>query len=358
MRGIALLALALFVAQPLIVEAAPPTPSPAHSPAPVRLMVRFADATARDRSLGRHAAISRGPVGKTGFEVIELAATSAATAAASLRGEPGVLNAEPDARVSMSFTPNDPFYATDPFSVLGAGEWGVRKAQVDRAWDVQRGSPSIVVATVDTGVDAGHPDLQGALVNAPRFVTSPDASCPSDATNRDDNGHGTHVAGIVGAAGNNGLGVAGVAFGVRVMPIKALDCMGAGFLSDIARSITYAADNGARIVNVSLGASDASDALQSAVTYALSRNVVVVAAAGNCGSESGTTRCPTLNAPDYPAAYAGVIAVGATDPNDQPATFSSAADYLSVSAPGVSIVSTFPTYRVQLNVEGLPQNDY
>ena len=354
MRTIALLALALLLAHPLHVEAAPP-PSPEVS---VRVMARFADAAARYRVVSRHAALSRGAVGKTGFELLELAGRSAADAAASLRAEPGVLNAEPDAHVSLAFTPNDPFYATDPFSAIAAGEWGLRKAMVDRAWDIQRGSPSIVVATVDTGVDAGHPDLQGVLVNAPRFLTGPDPSCPVDATNRDDNGHGTHVAGIIGAEGGNGLGVAGVAFGVRVMPIKALDCMGSGFLSDIARAITYAADNGARVVNVSLGASDASDALHSAVTYALARNVVVVAAAGNCGSESGTTRCPTLNAPDYPAAYAGVIAVGATDPNDQPATFSTAADYVGVSAPGTSIVSTFPTYRVQLNLEGLPQNDY
>ena len=353
MRRVALLAIALLLAQPLVAQAAPSTP-PAQMTA--RILVRFADASARERVLARRGGVSRGPVGKTGFEVVELAAPSSASAIATLRADPGVIAVEADARVRLTFTPNDPYYQTDPYGANG--QWGLRKTQVDRAWDVQRGSASVVVAIIDTGVDPSHPDLQGQLVAGPRYVSSPDASCPVDATNRDDNGHGTHVAGIVGAAGDNGIGVAGVAFGVRVMPIKALDCTGSGFLSDIARATTYAADNGARIVNVSLGASDQSAALQSAVTYALSKNVVIVAAAGNCGSESGTTRCPSLNSIDYPAAYPGVLAVGATDMNDQPAPFSTAASYIAVAAPGVGILSTFPTYRVQLNNDGFPTTGY
>ena len=354
--AIACLAIALLFAAPLAASAVPAEAT--FEQVTARVLVRFADASARERVIARHGAIERGAVGRTGFEVLEFSARSVAAAVAAVAADPGVVAAEPDARVSLRFTPNDQYFAADPFSGGGLGQWGLRKAQVDRAWDVQRGSPSIVVATVDTGVDLQHPDLVGQLVSAPRYVSGPDASCPFDTTNRDDNGHGTHVAGIIGAAGNNGLGIAGVAFGVRVMPIKALDCMGSGFLSDIARAITYAADNGARVVNVSLGASDASDVLQSAVTYALSKNVVVVAAAGNCGSESGTTRCPTLNAIDYPAAYGGVIAVGATDSNDQPALFSTAAPYVALSAPGVGILSTFPTYRVQLNADGLNASSY
>jgi serine protease len=148
------------------------------------------------------------------------------------------------------------------------------------------------------------------------------------------------VAGIIGAAGDNAVGIAGVAYGVKVMPIKALDCMGSGFLSDIARAITYAADNGARIVNVSLGASDASATLQSAVNYALSKNVVVIAAAGNCGAESGTTRCPSLNAIDYPAAYPGVIAVGAVNELSAHWPTSNQGAELDFVAPGVKVVST------------------
>lgn len=322
----------------------------------MRVLAAFAEATSRAAVLARHHALSRGPIGATGFELLELLATSAADAARALEAEPGVLAAEPDARVSLRFTPNDPLYQTDTIS--GLGQWGLRRAQVDRAWDVQRGLASVIVATVDTGIDPGHPDLVGALVPAPRFVSVPDPACPVDTTNRDDNGHGTHVAGVIGASGNNGQGIVGAAFGARVMPIKALDCTGSGLLSDIARAITHAADSGARVVNISLGSPAPSATIAAAVSYALSKNVVVVAAAGNCGAESGTTRCPTLNVPDYPAAYPGVIAVGATDTNDLPTAFSTAASYVGIAAPGTAILSTFPTYRVQMNADGVAQNTY
>ncbi len=322
----------------------------------VRVLVAFVDAASRDAAVARHHAILRGSVGATGFDLLEVPAPSVWDAVFALSGEPGVAAAEPDARVSLRFAPNDPLFLTDPYT--GLGQWGLRKTQVDRAWDVARGSPAITVATVDTGVDPAHPDLVGNLLPGPRFVSAPDPTCATDTTNKDDNGHGTHVAGIIGASGNNAQGIAGAAFGVRLLPIKALDCVGAGLTSDIAQGITYAADSGARVVNISLGSTLASLSLQSAVNYALSKNVVVVASAGNCGAESGTSRCPVLNAPDFPAAYPGVLAVGATDPNDQPTAFSTAQNYVGIAAPGTSIVSTFPTYHVQLNNEGVPQQPY
>lgn len=322
----------------------------------MRLLVAFADARARDAALERVRGVARGAIAALGVERVELPARSAAEAAARIAVLPGVRFAEPDHRVRLTFSPNDSYFLSDP--ITGLGQWGIRKAEVDKAWDVQRGAQSLTVAIVDSGVDNAHPDLVGALAPAARFVTVPDPSCPAGTTNRDDNGHGTHVAGIVGAIGNNGQGIAGVAFGVKVMPIKALDCTGAGFLSDVANAITYAADNGARVVNVSLGSPNDSQTLRSAVSYALGKNVAVVAAAGNCGSTSGTGNCPTLNATSYPAAIPGVIAVGATETDDQPASFSTAASYVSLAAPGVRMISTFPTYKVQLNDEGVRDSTY
>ena len=310
------------------------------------LLVRFDGAPARERSFSRHGLTSWGTVGATPFELVELVAESDEAALARLAADPAVLEVEPDARVSLHLTPNDPYYANDP--ITGLGQWGLRRALLDKAWDLARGSAALTVAVVDTGVDSSHPDLAAALVPGPRFVRTADSACPAGTTNRDDNGHGTHVAGIIGATGGNGVGIAGAAYGVRVMAIKALDCVGGGYTSDIASAITYAADNGARVINVSLGSTTASSTLLNAVNYALQKNVVVVAAAGNCGAQSGTTQCPTANNPEYPAAYGGVLAVGATDTSDNPTSFSTAGGYVGIAAPGVSIVSTFPTYPVEL----------
>ena len=270
-------------------------------------------------------------------------------AVAVLARDPAVAHVEADRVLRTSFTPNDSLFVTDP--AFGVGQWGLRKAQVDRAWDVVRGSAAITVAIVDTGIDAGHPDLTGAVLPGATFVSSPSSGCTPGTTN-DDNGHGTHVAGIVGANGDNGQGVAGVAFGVRILPVKALDCQGAGLLSDVASAITWAADQGARVINISLGSDADSPTLHDAIRYAALRNVLVVAAAGNCGDPSRTypnPTCPSLNAVEYPGAYPEVLAVGATDLNDTHAAFSNTGAYVGLSAPGVTILSTVPTYPTTLS---------
>lgn len=261
-----------------------------------------------------------------------------------LARDPAVVSVEPDATGSVQFTPNDPLYLTDPS--FGVGQWGIRKAHVDQAWDITRGSAAVTVAVIDTGIDANHPDLAGVALPGTTFVTSPDPSCAPGST-IDDNGHGTHVAGLIGANGNNGQGIAGVAFGVRILPIKALDCTGSGLLSDVASSITWATDHGARIINISLGSSAAQATLQDAIRYALAHNVFVVAAAGNCGVVS--TRCGSVNEPQYPGAYPESFAVAATDRNDLRASFSNENSYVALSAPGVTIWSTTPTYPTTLS---------
>ena len=257
---------------------------------------------------------------------------------------PGVASAEFDSTMRVEFTPNDQFFATDPYVQLG--QWGIRKAQVDRAWDVVRSSP-LTIAVIDTGVDPGHPDLVGALLPGRAFLSSLSTGC-ARITN-DDNSHGTHVAGIIAANANNAIGVAGVAFGSKILPLKALDCDGSGLLSDVAQAIVYATDQGARIVSISLGSGSDTSTLRSAVQYATARNVLVVVAAGNCGSDTPLNpRCGSLNEVSFPAAYTEALAVGATDADDSRATFSTSGAYVDVSAPGRRIVSTTPTYATKV----------
>lgn len=269
---------------------------------------------------------------------------AAGLAVLRLGRDAAIASAQLDARATAGFAPNDTLFATDPS--FGVGQWGLRAAHVDQAWDVVRGSPTVIVAVIDTGVDATHPDLGGVLLPGATFVSSPDPSCTPGST-VDDDGHGTHVAGLIGANANNATGIAGVAFGVRILPIKALDCTGAGLLSDVAQAVVWATDHGARVVNISLGADADVTVLHDAIRYAVGHNVLVVASAGNCGVAS--VRCAAVNAPQYPAAYPESLAVAATDSSDQHASFSNIDPYVGISAPGMTIWSTTPTYPTTLS---------
>jgi len=251
---------------------------------------------------------------------------------------------------AVSFVADDLSSSNAPF--LTSGQWALRKMHVDRAWDVARGSPELVVAVVDTGVDAGHPDLASVLLPGTTILTNVSAACQR--TEIDDNSHGTHIAGIIGAAANVAAGTGGVAFGVRILPIKVLDCAGIGYASDIAKGIVWATDHGARIVNVSVGSPTDSDALASAVRYAEAHGVLVVAAAGNCGVGGG--RCRSVNSAEYPAAFGGVVAVGATDADDDVPGFSTRGAQIAVVAPGVRIMSTTPRYATYQSLRGVTAN--
>jgi thermitase len=244
----------------------------------------------------------------------------------ALRGDPDVLYAEPDYIAQAQPTPlNDPYYGS---------QWGLSKIDAPAAWDAATGS-NIVIAIVDTGIDLTHPDLSCAdKLTAARWNFVANNSTPQD-----DNGHGTHVAGIAAACGNNGKGVAGVAWGAQLMPVKVLDSNGSGYYSDIAAGITYAVDHGARVVNLSLGGAGSGTVLADAVQYAHDHGVLVVAAAGNCAQ--GGSSCGNLGNPAmYPAAYPTVLAVAATDSGDNWASFSEHQPYVDVAAPGVNIYST------------------
>lgn len=238
--------------------------------------------------------------------------------ASLLRHSPLVEWAEPDRLRDTMSVPNDQLYKQF--------QWNLRKIGMEQAWDVTTGNPSLVVAVLDTGVDSSHPDLAGRLMPGYDFLND-------DPDPADDGGHGTHNAGIIGAASNNGAGIAGLTWQTRIMPLKVLNSGGVGPDSVIARGIIYAADHGARVINMSFGSSTTSNTLGAAIRYAYEKGAVLVAAAGN------TARLD--NAAIYPAAFDQVLAVGATDETDRVADFSQHHPYVGVSAPGVHIVSTF-----------------
>jgi type VII secretion-associated serine protease mycosin len=204
-------------------------------------------------------------------------------------------------------------------------QWGHDAVGVETAWNTATGE-GVVVAVVDTGVSA-HPDLAGRLLTGYDFVGR-----DTDAT--DGHGHGTHVAGIVAAVADNEIGVAGAAPGAMILPVRVLDDGGSGSWFTVANGITWAADNGADVINLSLGGTSRSATITQAVEYARSRGVVVVVSAGNDG-DSGTI--------SWPGAEPGVIAVAAAASTGTIASFSSRGDYVDVAAPGQSILSTLYT---------------
>lgn len=243
-------------------------------------------------------------------------ATDARRQVADAQDTPGVIAVEIDKKVTTQ-TVNDPRY----------GElWAMPVLQAEKAWRVSTGA-GVVVAVLDTGVDASHPDLQGALV-AGKNAIGGDGSAPT----WDGNGHGTHVAGTIAARANNGKGIAGLAPGSKVMPVKVLDANGAGWASDVAAGIRWAVDHGADVLNLSLSG-PASSTMQPAIEYAVSKRVTVVAAAGNSGANSS----------GYPGAYPGVISVSAlARPGSSLASFSNRGSGVDIAAPGQSILSTVP----------------
>ena len=254
-----------------------------------------------------------------GVQVLRVAPEQREAVLEALRKDPRVEYAEPNGLVSGLFTPNDPYY-NDPNKV-----YAPQKIQADLAWDYTLGDASVIIAIVDSGVDASHPELAGRVLPGWDFVNDDDDPA-------DDQGHGTHVAGIAAAAINNGQGIAGIAGQSLILPVKVLNENNQGTWADVAEGIIYAVDQGARVINLSLGSTADSSTVHDAVLYAWSHNVVIVAAAGN----DGTTT------PYYPAAYAEVIGVSATTPDDVRAGFSSYGTHISVAAPGATIYSTTP----------------
>ncbi|MCG8349480.1 MAG: S8 family peptidase [Chloroflexales bacterium] len=240
--------------------------------------------------------------------------------AEQVAADPSVAFAEPNYTRQLMRTPNDPAVSQ---------QWALGNIQAYDAWDTTTGG-EIRIAILDTGVDGGHPDLSGKVLPGYNALTG-------DGNTRDDNGHGTAVAGLIAASADNGVGVAGICWGCRILPIKVLNNQGSGNDANVARGIRWAVDNGARVINMSLGGTDDSQILRDAVDYATSRNVLIVASSGNERQEG--------NQPNYPAAYPGVVAVGATGNTDVVTGFSNTGDYLDLTAPGVGLWTTLPEGR-------------
>ncbi len=208
---------------------------------------------------------------------------------------------------ATSFTPNDPMYKK---------QWNFKAINMEKAWEKTKGK-GVVVAVIDTGI-ARVPDFEaGRFVDGYDFVNN-----KKDAA--DDHGHGTHVAGTVAQTTNNGLGAAGIAYEAKLMPLKVLDAYGGGTISDIAEAIRFAADNGADIINMSLGGGGESKLMIEAINYAAKKGVVIVAAAGNESSESS----------GYPARYDNVISVSALNPKGKLSPYSNYGAGVNISAPG------------------------
>jgi len=254
----------------------------------------------------------------------------------ALRQNPDVEYAEPNYTAHLAATPNDTYFKVQyALSNTGQkiGSTGPAGTSGDdikatTAWEETKGSADITIAIVDTGVDLLHPDLKAKIKSSGRDFVNND----NDAT--DDNGHGTMVAGIAAADTNNNAGIAGVAWNCKILPVKVIDATGNGFYDEIVAGIRWAVDNGAAVINMSIGGEDAADIMREAVKYAHDKGVVVCAAAGNNGGS-------VL----YPAAYdAYVLAAAATDYNDARPSWSNPGPQVDVAAPGVRIACPVPTW--------------
>ena len=238
----------------------------------------------------------------------------------NLAAEPGVEYAEPNYLVIASRTPSDPLYSFY--------QWNLRIIQAEAAWDIETGKSNTTIAFLDTGVDLAHPDLAAKVLPGLNLL-NPEASP------QDDNGHGSHVAGIAAAAANDATGIAGVSWGARILPVKVLDSFGRGTVEDLARGLIWAADNGADVINISGGTEGLSQTLQDAVDYANdTKGTLIVASVGNDGGFGG------LNPPIYPAAFPSVVGVAATDSENRRAEFSERGTFVDVAAPGVLVLSS------------------
>jgi subtilisin family serine protease len=288
------------------------------------ILVKFKPDVAKNTEtsiLNEHSLTVKSEIPHIGVKVLKVnpAARDAVIAALSKRKEVDYAEKNQIRKVS-DFLPNDPYWKT-------GYKWELTQGKImyaPEAWGVTTGSPSVSIAILDTGVDVTHEDLIGKVVASANFTS---AATAGDVAN-----HGTHVAGTAAANTNNSMGVASIGFSSTLFNTKVCEDQGYCYDSSITKGITWAADNGAKVINMSFGGVGASSALEDAVNYAWSKGVVLVGAAGNYGNT-------TLF---YPAASQNVIAVAATDVTDQLTPYSNRGEWVDVAAPGDSIWSTVP----------------
>ena len=283
------------------------------------MLVRFEDDATSSQQRSALSSVdgsSEGTVADTGFVKVDVGDDDPQTVAAALADDPRVAEVQVDHVRQAAGRPNDP---------LVSSTWQyLQLTRLPRAWDVTTGTGA-VIAVLDSGVAAGHEDLAGGVLAGYDAIDG-------DTDSADVHGHGTLVAGIAAARGNNKRGIAGTAYGAKILPVRVLDSTGHGTDEVIAEGIRWAVTKGADVINLSLGGPEVAPVLRSAIVNAVAAGVVVVTAAGNDGTET----------PFYPAAYApeiaGMVAVGATDDAGSLTSFSSWGSWVSLTAPGWSVV--------------------
>ena len=301
-----------------------PTARPATAPAKVQAYLGWArgrllvsprsglSAAEFDKAMRPHNGRSKGYIRQLNTHVIELpAGTDEVATMNELRKGRKFKYVELDMAIAPAATVSDPAYSSS---------WALPKIQAPGAWDSANGS-GVTIAVLDTGIDSTHPDLAPNMVPGWNIFDN-------NANTADVHGHGTWVAGVAAMAANNATGSAGVAWGAKIMPVRIADGNGYAYWSTVAQGIYWAADHGAKVVNVSYNGVSGSSTVQSAAQYLRSKGGVVVVAAGNSGALESI------------AANDSLLTVAATDQNDVRASFSSYGAYVDLSAPGVSVYTT------------------
>jgi thermitase len=281
------------------------------------LIVGFSDKIPQDihEKVKAHGAAVVSKNNDINFVVVDPKGRNKAELMSELGGLSRVAYVEEDYIATAFLDPNDPGYPS---------QWGPRDINAPLAWNITLGSPGVIIAIVDTGVDYNHPDI------AANYYAGGYDFINNDADPMDDAGHGTHVAGIAAAVTNNGVGVAGISQS-GILAEKVLSASGSGSYSAVANGITHAANKGAKVISMSLGGGFKSTTLQNAVNYAWNKGAILVAAAGN--ENSGKI--------SYPAAFPNVIAVSALNPDDSFAYYSNHGKKIELAAPGTSVYSTY-----------------
>ena len=281
---------------------------------PDELLVGFHAGVADAQAYERHGGVRLGQIGTLPIHRVRVPAGALEAVEAALAGHPDVRFVERNRLhpITAAVSANDPQFEH---------AWHLQRISAPLAWALTVGKPEVVIAIIDTGVEGTHPDLASKMVPGYNFYSN-------NTNTADVHGHGTRVAGVAAAIGNNLLGVTGVSWKSRIMPIRVTNSSGYATTSDIADGINYAVAHGARVINMSLDGVVGSTTIRNAAQYANSRGVVVVAGAGNCSCVESYADTPYI------------ISVSALDQSDQIAPFSSRGNYVDVSAPGWYIWTT------------------
>lgn len=303
-------------------DGAPPATLPGGEIIPGEVIVAFRDGhdPAAGQAHGLAVVAELGAPGKGVARLLSTAGRPVADVIAELKADPTVAYAEPNYVVQLA--DEGSVAAVGVNDPQTGGQYSLDRMRVRDAWSLSTGG-SNAVAVLDTGVQFNHPDLAGRLLSGYDFVNG-------DADPSDDNGHGTWVSGIIAANANDGYGIAGISWSDKILPVKIMSREGTGSTANLLTAIRWSADQGARVINMSVGGFPYSQAMQDAVNYAWSRGAVLIGAAGNNRREENF----------YPASFDNVVSVSATQPEDEFSNWSSWGPKVDVSAPGSSVLTT------------------